>query len=291
MSHDLAVAYRVYPGVSKRPFVHADDKYRLVELGLKSLKEGLGSLRTRVWALLDGCPPEYETLVRRYFPPADLEVVRLDGEGNLATFERQLAILTSQGAAEAVYLAEDDYLYLPGALEQMVAFLDGNADADFVSPYDHPDHYEGGVHPERMPLRVFGGRHWRGADSSCLTFLTRRETLAATRRVWSTYGRGNHDLSMGLALTKQVVRNPLRMTRLLASDPLMFRLALNSWWFSPAETLLGRRWSMWTPVPGLATHMESSRIAPGVDWEARVRTLEENPVEMPTLREPEAGWK
>jgi hypothetical protein len=56
---DLAVAYRVYPGISKEPAVHADDKLRLAELCLRSFKEALGTLRVKVWALLDGCPPEY----------------------------------------------------------------------------------------------------------------------------------------------------------------------------------------------------------------------------------------
>ena len=60
-THDLAVAYRIYPSVSRPalglPF--SDDKYRLSEICLHSFKESLGSLRVKVWAILDGCPPEY----------------------------------------------------------------------------------------------------------------------------------------------------------------------------------------------------------------------------------------
>lgn len=56
--YDLAVAYRIYPKVSKpaRSLPFGDDKYQLSEACLKSFKESLGSLRVKLWALLDGCP-------------------------------------------------------------------------------------------------------------------------------------------------------------------------------------------------------------------------------------------
>ena len=86
--YDLAIAYRVYPEVSKpaRSLTFGDDKYLLSEVCFRSFKESLGALRAKIWVLLDSCPPEYEALFRRYVDPDDLVIVRLDGAGNRATF-------------------------------------------------------------------------------------------------------------------------------------------------------------------------------------------------------------
>ena len=273
---DLAVAYRIYPGISKEPAVHADDKVRLAELCLRSFKEAVGTLRVKVWALLDGCPPEYEAMFRRHFAPDQLQIIALDGEGNLPTFARQIRLLLDQDEAENVYFAEDDYLYMPGALQRMVdllASVDGGA---FVSAYDHPDHYHWPIHQNPYSLRVHDGHHWRQADSTCLTFMTTRTTLRRTERIFSSYCDGNHDLTLWLALTKYVVRQPLRLLGLLARDRLMFRLVADAWRYFPWETAFAHRWPLWVPVPSLATHVEITGLAPGVAWEDRIRQLEES---------------
>jgi hypothetical protein len=61
---DLAAAYRIYPGASKAPAFFETDKFKLSGMCLQSFKRALGGLRVKVWALLDGCPPEYEALFR-----------------------------------------------------------------------------------------------------------------------------------------------------------------------------------------------------------------------------------
>ena len=60
--YDVAVAYRIYPKVSRAPPVFADDKYQLSELCLKSFRDSLGSLKVKMFVLLDNCPPSYEDL-------------------------------------------------------------------------------------------------------------------------------------------------------------------------------------------------------------------------------------
>jgi hypothetical protein len=37
---------------------------------------------------------------------------------------------------------------------------------------------------------------------------------------------------------------------------------------TPPALLLGRAWTLWSPLPSLATHMVSESLAPGVDWSA-----------------------
>jgi len=84
-------------------------------------------------------PVEYEALFQRFFTAQDSVLLKLNGIGNLETFVQQVSILAEQEAADIVYFAEDDYFYLPGALEVMVDFLRMNSGVDFLSPYDHPD--------------------------------------------------------------------------------------------------------------------------------------------------------
>lgn len=263
--YDLAVAYRVYPGVSKTPLRHADDKLRLVETCLASFCRATQGLRVRMWAILDGCPPAYEALFRTYFPGDSLTVLRLGGEGNLATFGHQIRLLRDQRAAEWVYFAEDDFFYLPGALTRMLEFARAHPDADFVTAYDHADYYTRPAHAHRHLVRSHAGRHWRTANSTVLTFLTTRRTLERTADVFESYCRGSHDFTLWLTLTGEA-RSPGLLLRLLRDDPVMFRLALKSWLRAPLRTAVGRRHRLWAPVPALATHLERTTLAPAVDW-------------------------
>ena len=134
--YDLAIAYRIYPGVSKpaQSLPLGADKYLLSEVCFRSFKKSLGTLRAKIWVLLDSCPPQYEGLFRRYLDPEDLVVVRLEKAGNRATFARQIDILLEQCDADVVYFAEDDYFYLPGQFHEMLDFLVTQDDVNFVSP-------------------------------------------------------------------------------------------------------------------------------------------------------------
>lgn len=262
---DLAVAYRIYPGVSRSPAFFSTDKYKLSEMCLRSFRSALGGLQVKVWALLDGCPPEYESLFREALGDCDLEIVSLNKIGNLGTFELQIDLLTKQTDAPYVYFAEDDYFYLPGAMEKMVTFMRQNADADFVTPYDHPDSYCTSSRFERHLVRPFGGSYWRTASSTCLTFLTSREDLVRTQNVFRTYSRGNMDCPIWLSLTQKL---ELCAPRVHWHDGFRVKTWLKTLRWGYGALLFGKRYRLWTPMPALATHMESSCLSPLVDWQA-----------------------
>src|SRR5277367_4796621 len=120
---DLAVCYRIYPGVSRNPIFGFKDKLALVRLNLETFRESLGDLKIKLWVLLDDCPPAYAELLKSIFPETPMQLIPLNGEGNGRTFARQIDILTAQTEADLVYFAEDDYLYLPRALECAVKFM------------------------------------------------------------------------------------------------------------------------------------------------------------------------
>jgi hypothetical protein len=271
---DLAVAYRIYPGVSKLPPFFSTDKYKLSEMCLRSFERALGELRVKIWALLDGCPPEYEALFREMFQGYDLEILSLAKIGNLATFSLQIDLLKNQTEAPYVYFAEDDYFYFPDALEKMVTYMRENRDVDFVTPYDHPDSYYTSSRFERHLVRPFGDRYWRTASSTCLTFLTSRENLIRTKSMFRTYSNGNWDCPIWLALTQKSELANLRVHWCS-----LFRLAIwgKTWLWGCRRLLFGRRYRLWVPLPTLATHMESTRLSPLVDWQTVLADSQHSP--------------
>jgi len=277
LKYDLAVAYRIYPRVSKPalelPF--GDDKYLLSEACLRSFMESLGSLRVKMWALLDGCPSEYETLLRKYVNGRDLVILRLDRIGNQATFARQIDMLLKQTDAELVYFAEDDYFYLPGQFREMIDFLASHDDADFVSPYDHPDCYNLDLHRGRKWIKTFGSHHWRTAASTCLTFLARKEGLKECESVFRSYARGNFDCALWLSLTKHRVFNPGYGLRSLLAGSFSWKLLAKAWGYGWRQIMFGARRQLWVPVPGIATHLDASALSPTVDWTALMDSVTE----------------
>jgi hypothetical protein len=268
--YDLAVAYRIYPKVSEASSLLpcGDDKYRLSELCLKSFKEAVAGLRVKVWVLLDGCPPEYAELFTKYFDPDDLTLLNLNGIGNQSTFLKQIEILLQQRDAEVVYFAEDDYLYLPGQFRSMLEFLRAHEDVHFVTPYDHLDCYTLELHRQPKWLKVYVGRHWRTAASTCLTFLTRRDTLRKTQAVFRNYRRRSLDCSLWLSLTKQRVFDPFFFVAHLSQEPLFCKIVLKSWLYFWRQILLGKKWNLWIPIPAVATHLDSKALSPNIDWRA-----------------------
>jgi hypothetical protein len=273
-NYDLAAAYRIYPKVSKAaqnlPF--GDDKLRQAEICLGSFRNSLGSLRVKLWAILDGCPEEYRTLFERYFAAKDVVFINLNSVGNRATYAKQLEILLSQRDAEYVYFAEDDYLYLPHQFPRMLSFLRDGQGVDFVTPYDHPDCYELDLHREPKWVTVFEGHHWRTASSTCLTFLTRKSTLAKYERAFQGYSGRNDDCPLWLSLTKRRVFNPFAAIRYLVRREFYRKILPKAWVEGWPQILFGKKAKLWVPLPGVATHLHAGLLSPGFDWLSFMRS-------------------
>jgi hypothetical protein len=281
ITRDVAIAYRIHPKVAESAlgFPLSDDKLRLSEACLRSFKESLGSLRIKLWVLLDGCPDDYADLFRRYFGAHELVLVPLQDAGNQGSFAKQIEILIAQEDSDVVYFAEDDYFYLPGQFVCMIDFLLKHEDVHFVSPYDHLDCYTLELHRQPKWLKVHGGRHWRTAASTCLTFLTTRDTLRKTQAIFRNYKRRSFDCSLWLSLTKRRVFNPFFFGRHLIRERFFSKVILKSWLYCWRQILFGRRWKLWVPIPGVATHLDVKAVSPNVDWrllmeQANRRTLE-----------------
>jgi len=271
-SYDLAVAYRIYPKVAHTAIglPLSDDKLRLADACLQSFRESLGGMRAKVWALLDGCPPEYGEMFVKCFDPQDLVIIPLDSIGNLRTFDRQIEILLHQTDAEFVYFAEDDYFYLPSQFATMMDFLRSHNDAHFVTPYDHADCYRLELHRHPQWLRVAANHHWRTAGSTCLTFLTTRRVLKETEHVFRTYAARNSDASLWLSLTQFGIWNPAMLARWAIEQPRLAKIVIKAWLYGWKQILFRRPRRLWVPVPGIATHMDANALSPSINWKSLI---------------------
>ena len=271
--YDLAVAYRVYPKVSKKPAIHADSKPKLAEFCLKSFKHSVKGLKVKMFAILDGCPPSYERMFKKYFKGPDLEIIHTEAIGNYATFGLQIETLLKQNDAELVYFAEDDYFYLPDTFKQLTDFFEENVDCDFISPYDHLDSYTLPLHRYPSIVRYRGERHFRTIGTTCLTFLTDKNILQKSRKLLYTYSQGNHDASMWLTATKERVFDFGYILKSFLKNNTEFFILKRAWrkkngWF---KILFGPRYRLFNPVPAVATHLEHDLLSPGIDWPAEFK--------------------
>lgn len=237
-----------------------------MRLNLETFKESLGDLKTKIWVLLDKCSPDYRELVEKSFSETEMVILSLEGDGNRATFHRQVDILSTQTDSELVYFAEDDYLYLPRSLERAVQFMRGHSDADFVAPYDHGDYHTKFIHRFRRREIAEDDYRWRKVVSTCLTFMARKQVLLESAEVFKTFNK-NPDLAIWMALTKIRVCNPWSWVR-SAGDGLFFSAShALAWRYAWRQILFGKKRALWSPTPSLITHMEKNGLAPGVDWE------------------------
>jgi GT2 family glycosyltransferase len=266
--YDLAVAYRIYPKITKIPAVYPKDKLKLAEFSLKSFKESIGNLKVKMFVLLDNCPGEYDDLFRKYFNEKDLELIKLDGIGNQNTFIKQLDILLRQNDADYVYLAEDDYYYFKDQFSEIFSFMKSNEDVHFISPFDHKDYYTESLHDYKYEIRVSNEKHWRTATCSTCTFISSKSTLEKTHKIFRTYRhKKNTDGPIWLSLTKYNVFNLFKFIKYCFTSRIYRNYILLSWIFNVRQILFGKRWKLWVPMPTIATHLDSPYLSPTIDWD------------------------
>lgn len=269
--YEVVVAYRIYPGVSKIPFVHADNKLKLTELGIRTIKQSFGLTKAKFFFLLDNCPIEYQAMISRYFEKQDVTFLSYNGIGNLATFGKQIDLLLEQVDSEIVMFAEDDYVYRKGELQKAIRLLKNNPQIDFVTPYDHLDSYLLPIHTKhRYEIITQEDLHWRTSASTCLTFLTTKSTLRKSEKTFRSYCKGNWDSSLWFALTKFNVFD-IRVMLLPFSHWFLLKTILKSWLTCGSQIIFGRKYKLWQPMPSIATHMERISLAPVIKWEQVVQ--------------------
>ncbi|MBQ7251017.1 MAG: hypothetical protein IJS32_00255 [Kiritimatiellae bacterium] len=271
MKYSLAIAHRVCPALSKTAALF-DDKYEMVKATTASLANALAGVNAKLTVILDGCPPSYARLFRDAFKGmacVSCEFVETPSIGNAATYAKQHDILSGMaGDAEFLYFSEDDYLYEPEALREMMRFL-RQPGVDFVTPLDHPDRYTHIV-PERLKVEVRATdfRHWREVGTTCCTFMVKSATFKRAARRLGEYGRGSGDGPLWIGITKERIFSPAATIgaalryfagRRQSPEGLEFS-TLAAWKWHKLALPFGRRYRLWGPIPSLATHLCKSAL-------------------------------
>ena len=266
----LVIALRVCPVLAKTAWGFSD-KLELVRASCRSMRRALDLVEER-WKLkiiLDGCPPSYRNMISSEFSDSSGVIQFIDtmSIGNQATYSMQIDILLKEYEAEIVYFAEDDYIYAP---EAFVAMLDWmrHKEVDFVTPLDHPDAYVVKAQGLASSIRISRFHHWREVDSTCLTFMTKAETLRRFERTFRYFARYGEEGSQWLSFTQ---RAPYSI-RIIARAVWLFLSRTNchfgeiaplcTWRRHLWALLFRRRCSLWCPIPSLAVHCSKDSIPP-----------------------------
>jgi hypothetical protein len=239
----LHVVYRsTGPGNRKRrpPFF---DKLLCLTSLVRSLKEfdGIGG----IVFINDGSIPSARLALMRGLG----EVVSLPGVGNSNSYRHALkvAIQSRWADDDLVLLSEDDYLYLPSAVGKLATAAREITAASYFSPYDHVDRYRrrDDARSGLSKIWVAGNHHWRSVESTCMSFVAR---IAALRRDAWVHLAGSTNIS--------------------PRDRMIWRAVQRLGVFCLFPTQGGgppRR--LVSPIPSLATHVETGQLAPAIDWQ------------------------
>jgi len=265
-SYDLAIVYRIYPKVSKVPPIYPNDKYKLSELCLVSFLDSLKGINFKLFVIFDNCPLEYNRLFRKYFSEDVCEFINVPQTGNGGTFKMQTDILLNQEYSENVYFAEDDYFYLPDAFDSMLRLINSKDAPDFISPYDHFDYYNTLLHSYEYRIVEIEGKKWRTAASTCMTFMTKKSTLVATKQIFHSYAKNNYDVSLWMALTKTGYLPLNRMIELINHSKEYRKILLKLFFYGIRQVIFGKKYKLYSPLPSLCTHMDNKCLAPGFNW-------------------------
>lgn len=271
MKSKLAICYRIYPGISKIPSIHSNNKLKMSELCLRSFVRALDNIDAKIWVILDNCPQDYNSLFDKYLAGYQYELINVNKLGNAATFQMQMDILSKQNFSENIFFAEDDYFYLPKALYWTMQFFEQKK-CDFCTPYDHPDIYQRNIHNYKFETIQFGNFKWREVASTTMTFITTKQKLQENYPTLSTYSKLNYDASMWFAMTQMNLSNPITIIANSFKNYSDFRIYLKILKYTPFF-FLKKKVKLMSPIPTLATHLDNLGLPDYIDWNTEFEKL------------------
>ena len=271
--YHLAVAYRVCPYNSKHASpVHPTDKLSLVKLCAQSFKAACGSLKVKMFVVMDDCTEEYRNVFKELWDEVDLEFKPCYNQGDSLTFKISVLSMLQQTNALKVGLIEDDYLWVPNSLLDVCEILN-QEDVDFVTPYYHPDIDTTEIHKTGLNYsqKIRNGFSWISCNSTTHTFFCRQVVLEESKSVWlGDYNKISPDLAKWMALTKTNIFNPFKFIKYCFTNKFWAASIVLAWYYCLEQIILGRRYKLWVCYPSKATHMVAGMLAKEVDWTAVV---------------------
>lgn len=171
------------------------------------------------------------------------KIISLDELGNSKSLRKAYEIFLKSNWDEndVVYFAEDDYLYKPEAFICLANAFVEIQEGDYFSLYEHPDRYNRTDDADGGKSKIYLSQncHWRTVESTPQTYGVRVKVLKSD--IWihklgskGRIPRGRETFRASLGLGKYFLKFPKR--------------------------------KLLSPIPSLATHMETKFLSPLVDW-------------------------
>jgi len=161
----------------------------------------------------------------------NIEVRLIDAHSALASFLVMLRAIKDMPlkSNDIIYFLENDYLHADDWVDEVFNLYSSGLPFDYASLYDHPDRYKFPGNYGRSTIYVTESKHWTTAQSTCGTFMMRRDVFL---RDFEYFYTAAHDHVMFTRLT------------------------------------VGMKRKLLTPLPGLAVHCMSEHLDPIQRFEA-----------------------
>jgi hypothetical protein len=72
-----------------------------------------------------------------------------------------------------------------------------------------------------------------------------------------------------MTLTRDNVNNPFRFFKLLGKDSHTLKIFAKAWIYTSLRVIFGKKYSLFTPIPSMAQHLDNQCMAPGIDWNVK----------------------
>ncbi len=148
---------------------------------------------------------------------------------------KAIEVIDSVKDNDSIFCAEDDYLWLPDAVETLYQGIELNG---FVTGYDHPginymqdcNMCQNNITKEKEKIAFYQGKHWRTNESTTHTFGCKREIFDKT---------------------KHIILNRIEL-----DDQAFFK-----------KSYLDYGIRLWSPIPGVTTACDKDYLTPTINWE------------------------
>ena len=102
--------------------------------------------------------------------------------------------------------------------------------------------------------------------------MTRKSNLYDTKIIFDTYSnKNNFDSSLWMSLTKINLFQFSSIFRFINNNDRDFIRIIKAWIYCWKQIIFGKKYTLWSPIPSLGTHLDDQGIAPVIDWEKTIK--------------------
>ncbi len=142
----------------------------------------------------------------------------------------------------------------------------------FIRPYDHLDLYRSEFHNRKYYIK-FSVKDIGVVRLDNKDIFNYKKNFKKTESVFRTYIHKNYDSSLWMTLTRDNVNNPFRFFKLLGKDSHTLKIFAKAWIYTSLRVIFGKKYSLFTPIPSMAQHLDNQCMAPGMIGTSNLRKV------------------